>query len=417
MARNAPAAAVLVVACALLTACGGGGGSSHGVLQTSDPVALQFVIPPKSTASTSSRKPAYISPLTDSIAVTVYPVNSSPPSTPTTVANVGSGEPGCISSASAGTSCTVTVNSPPGNDTFIVSAYAGTNGTGTLLSQATVGADVTVGMAPISVTLTQVGATVTGDMLGYVASRTWTYTVASGPNNYTGFTYPETGGNSGYSGYTGYGAPTTAILGVYADPTVTNGVTTFVAFVDPSGTGNPFSLSNEATNPNNCYECVGAMGVQSTGNGYLVYSYGSMSNYSFGTLPGTPLLVPSSMQLGQTWNPVANTAMGLGVSITATVTAVGQVPGIQYCPGSASAGATVQYTMTPIGGSVTNTSVSYVPGCGITDYIASTGSEFRLSAVGSQSLGTLDIARKTASATLLGTLHTLWQRVFVKHAP
>lgn len=414
MKRSSLRAATFLLSAVIAGCGGGGGGGTHAGPSGSDAVALSFLIPSASNAAAKTRKPAFISTLTQSIAVWVYPATSQPPSTPTTTANVGPGLPGCTA-ATGGTTCTVTVPAPAGNDTFEISAYAGQNGTGSLLSQATVSANVTAGMGPLSVTLTPAGASVSGDMLGYVASRTWTYTVASGASNYAGYQYPGPQ-FYGYSGYTGYGVPGTAVIGMYADPTVTNGVTTFVAFVDQSGTGNPFAPANQVGS-STCYACIGAMGVQATANGYLVYSYGSMSNFSFGTLPGTPLLVPSSLQLGQSWNPVANTAMGLGVSITATVTDVGQVPGIQYCPGSPSAGATVQYTIVPIGGTTTNTSVSYVPGCGITDYIASTGSEFRLSGVGSQSLGNLDIARKTASATLLGTLHTLWQRIFVKHAP
>lgn len=398
------AATFLIIAA--IAGCGGGnGGVTHAGASGSDAVALSFLIPSASSAAAKTRKPAFISTLTASIAVTVYPATSQPPSSPTTTANVGPTLPGCTT-LTTGTSCTVTVQAPTGNDTFEIAAYSGQNGTGSLLSQATVTENVTAGMSPISVTLTAVGATVSGDMLGYVASRTWTYTVNSGSTNTYGY-------DGYYSGYTGYGVGGGPFeVGIYADPVVSSGIMTYVAFIAATGTANPFSPQTELDS--NDY-VAGAMGVQSLANGYLVSSYGSVGNDSYGLIPGTPMLVPSTLQLGQSWNPVSNTSL-LGVAVTATVTFVGAVPGIAYCPGSPATGATVRYTiLAPPGGTTTNSSVSYVPGCGITDYVASTGSEFVLTGVGSQSLGELDVARKTKSATFLGTLHTLWQHIFVKH--
>ena len=381
------AAAVLL--CVLMSSCGGGSGAgtTNSSQSNKQAVGLSFLIPSAATVASAKRKPAYISSLTASIAVTVYPSTAPAPATPTTVANVGPGLPGCTTSSS-GTTCIVTVNAPLGNDTFLVSAYSAQNGGGTVLSQATITQGVTVGMGPIAVTLAAVGAIVTGDMLGYVASRTWTYTVSAGTND-IGY---ET---SGYSAFTGYGFQP-FVVGIYADPTISNGIASFVAFAAPAGTSNPFSPSNQiggAGNYPSDYGIVGAMGVQSTTNGYLVASYGSISNNSFGTIPGTTMLVPSSLQLGQTWNPLSNAASVLGGSAVATVTDVGAVPGIAYCPNSPSQGATVQYTLAPQGGPVSVSSVSYVPGCGITDYVASSGGEFTLSAVGTMNLGTLDITR------------------------
>jgi hypothetical protein len=218
-----------------------------------------------------------------------------------------------------------------------------------------------------------------------------------------------------YSGYSGYGVGGGPfVVGIYADPTVTGGVTTLVAFVAAAGTSNPFSPQNQLDG----FNIVGAMGVQAQATGYLVSSYGSVANSSFGLVPGSPMLVPSTLQLGQSFNPLTNAvgSMVLGVSVVGTVTAVGAVPGIAFCPGNPTQGATVRYTIAPNGGTTTSSSVSYVPGCGITDYVASTGTEFMLSAVGSQNLGNLEVARKTQSATFLGTLHTVWQHIFVKHA-
>lgn len=234
-------------------------------------------------------------------------------------------------------------------------------------------------------------ATVSGDMLGYVASRAWTYQTTQ-------------------NGLTSY-------FGIYADPQGSNGITSLVLFC---------ALNNQTgcTSPNPFTgTSLGALGLQALPNGYLLDSFASASNNSAGVVPGVPLLVPNSLSLGQSWNPFGS---GLGIlsgliSANATVVAVGPVPGMSACPNSPTQGATVNYSITSsaspssAGTGFGSQAMSFVPGCGITDFVNSAGQEFTLVSVGSQNLGTQDIARTTQSVSFMGTLRAMWQRLLVKH--
>lgn len=147
--------AARVAACAVavcLSACGGGGTSSSGTPalpgSASTPAArasagptaqATFRIDAPSGATSSSnarsiaaRTPKYVSSATQSVSIALQ--GQSPP---LAVANISPTSPGCTSSV-AGTSCTVNVIAAIGQDTFVVTAYAGTNGTGSVLSTATV---------------------------------------------------------------------------------------------------------------------------------------------------------------------------------------------------------------------------------------------------------------------------------------
>lgn len=144
-----------------LTACGGGGGSSPSgpstpvTAPTSAPgttssnlVTPQFTIRvPASGAKTSSvkRSPKYISPSTLSVTITL------------TNDNAGAVAPGSITGNPATTNipagscaggCTVPgPPSPPGSDTFTITTFDATNGTGTALSTATATLAITAGTA------------------------------------------------------------------------------------------------------------------------------------------------------------------------------------------------------------------------------------------------------------------------------
>jgi len=89
--------------------------------------------------------------------------------------------------------------------------------------------------------------------------------------------------------------------------------------------------------------------------------------------------------------------------MTATVTNVGVVPGASACPVVAT-GATVAYNFQG-----QNYSVSYVPGCGITQYVGNHGETFTLTSVATYQLGTLGNVREMASLTLLDSLKSLWR--------
>jgi len=220
-------------------------------------------------------------------------------------------------------------------------------------------------------------ATVTGDMLALAPSRGWTYTAKDE-----------------------FGDPPFTVT-VYNDPHTSNNVSTLVAFV---AQGTP-ATALAGTN-------AGALGVTSLADGYRASSYVSVSNNASGTIPGAPLLVPNSLQRGQSWQPLASLALPGIPAVSANVVSVGAVPGLSACPNSPTTGATVQYS---VGGSISV--VSYVPGCGITDYVNDAGTEFTLTSVASYpQVGQLDIARRAESATIMGTLRTLWQRVLVRHS-
>ena len=104
------------------------------------------------------------------------------------------------------------------------------------------------------------------------------------------------------------------------------------------------------------------------------------------------------------------------MTANATVVAVGAVPGISACPSGATQGATVSYSVgIPGGGTGAGSqALSFVPGCGITDFINTAGQEFMLVSVGTQNLGTQDMTRTVQSATMMGTLRAVWQQLLVR---
>lgn len=147
----------------------------------------------------------------------------------------------------------------------------------------------------------------------------------------------------------------------------------------------------------------GGAGLQGSAAGYnaesfvLLFANGQIFNE--GLVPMTPLLVPSTLTLGQTFATYPG--------VTSTVTTVGTVPGAGACPTPAS-GATVTYTFQG-----QTTIISYVPGCGITA-LSTNGVNLVLTSVGSYpAVGTLakdrlngasfmDLVRGTFSAVAHG---------------
>jgi len=204
---------------------------------------------------------------------------------------------------------------------------------------------------------------VSGDMLAVSPSRGW---------NYHG-TAPGSG-------------PLTLTL--YADP-ATNGVTPLVLLA-VSGTQADATTGSK----------VAAMTVEPA-KGYNVTSYTIYnfdgSTYADGALPSGSTLVLQTLTLNETFDPYTG--------MTATVTQVGSVPGASACPSPAS-GATVQYVFQG-----KTYSVSYVPGCGITQYVGNHGETFTLSSVGTYQLGTLGNVRRMNSLTLFDSLKSLWHVV------
>ncbi|HET9031115.1 MAG TPA: hypothetical protein VFN49_13165 [Candidatus Aquilonibacter sp.] len=175
---------------------------------------------------------------------------------------------------------------------------------------------------------------------------------------------------------------------LYSDPTI-NGVTALVA------AGTTGLVTTVATSTANMQaNMVGALGMTVDASG----NYNVTSEYSLGStaaVPGTPLFVPSTLTLGQTWSASGGSA---------TVTNIGVVPGESACPNASSSPQGAQVTYTYPGYSE---SISYVPGCGITDVRNTTnGADFVLTSVGSYpAIGTL--ARRAATATWLDTAASL----------
>ncbi len=139
---------ISAVALALAIAgCGGGGAPSSlpppsggGASLERSNAAMTFHFPPPSTTASSARSPRYLSVNTKSVVITITAVNGTPPSPaipPTTLA-VAPGQGSCTALTAQGFSCTATVGALGGDDTFLIQAYSGANGTGSLLSSGSV---------------------------------------------------------------------------------------------------------------------------------------------------------------------------------------------------------------------------------------------------------------------------------------
>ena len=126
-----------------IAGCGGGGASSAlppasggGSTLARSNAAMTFHFPPPSSTASGARSPRYLSANTKSVVITITAVNGTPPSPaipPTTIA-VAPGQGACTALTAQGFSCTATVGAVGGNDTFLIQAYSGANGTGSLLS-------------------------------------------------------------------------------------------------------------------------------------------------------------------------------------------------------------------------------------------------------------------------------------------
>ena len=211
---------------------------------------------------------------------------------------------------------------------------------------------------------------VSGDMLAYQANRGW---------NYQGTAF---GGQA-------------VTFSVYADPS-SGGNDTFVLFGGFGTAATAFSGTKLAS----------AL-LQNNGGGYNAASYVLYNQdgtvYSQGAIPGSPTLVPSTLTQGASFSSYPG--------VTAVVQTVGTVPGSSACPTPAT-GATVAYSFQG-----QNYTVSYVPGCGITQYTGNNHEVITLVSVGSYALGTQS-TRRLESLTLFDTVtsaahvltsHTKWQ--------
>jgi hypothetical protein len=202
--------------------------------------------------------------------------------------------------------------------------------------------------------------TASGDMVAFQGSRGWNYHGnAFGVNSVT--------------------------VSVYADPPQ-NGLDVLVLFAQSGSLADAFSGTKLA-----------GIAVQPSGGAYSVTAYVLLNNngsiYAQGTLAGPPTLVPAALIQGQGFASYPG--------VTAVVQAVGAVPGASACPTPAT-GATVQYTFA--GGTYL---VSYVPGCGITQYVGNHGETLTLASVGSYpQLGSQSV-RNMSTLTLFDNMKSL----------
>ena len=216
---------------------------------------------------------------------------------------------------------------------------------------------------------------VSGDMLAPVANRGWNYQTINASPALTLSIYadPPVGGSSVHT-FTGAG-----VTGLV--PTVLTSVGTVDSDLVVS-----FGVSEDVANDATIVSEI------STGNTAPV----PVSPF----LGSNSLAVPGTLTLDQTWSPFPGA--------TATVVAVGAMPHVAACPIQAS-GAQVHYTFPGY-----DDTVSYVPGCGITDWLNNTNhEEIALISVGSYpTLGTL-----ATKLHRLSWIDTTLVALGLKHSP
>lgn len=202
---------------------------------------------------------------------------------------------------------------------------------------------------------------VSGDMLGLAPSRGWNYQA----------TYNNT----------------SLTVSLYDDPTTSNGESALWAIgatglVPTALTSASYAAADE----------LAALAVSSSASGYNAVAENSYGGPAL--IPGSPLFVGSTLTQGATSTPYAG--------ITETVVSVGAVPNANVCP-TPSTGATVTYVY-----SGSTYTVSFVPGCGMTQIVAPTGATFNLVSVGPYpSIGTLAATRRLESVNLGDTARTI----------
>jgi hypothetical protein len=159
--KRAPFFFVLFGFAIFVSACGGSGGGgstlparSVGATQQTTGATIHVLIPSANSASSRSRKPAYISPSTATITVGVYTVNGATPSPlPTPLSVTIASSPDC-SSVSGGESCTITVTVPVA--TSVVLQISTWDANGNLLGQSLLG-PINTTLATIPVQSVSVG--------------------------------------------------------------------------------------------------------------------------------------------------------------------------------------------------------------------------------------------------------------------
>jgi hypothetical protein len=137
--------------------------------------------------------------------------------------------------------------------------------------------------------------------------------------------------------------------------------------------------------PANFEAAAGAdAGFLNGSSGYAVIAEASLGGAYI--VPGSPILVGSSLTAGTVSSPYPG--------VTETVLAVGTVPGANACP-TPTTGATVQYNFQNL-----QATLSYVPGCGITQFSGPGESFTLISTATYASIGETSSARMLAVGPL-----------------
>lgn len=168
---------IVLTSVAALAGCAGAGSGVPNAPSraASSGARVQITIPHTTATSTAARRPAYVSPATQSATIVV---NEGATVVLDETANLTPTSTGCTSTL-ASTVCTLTFALAPGSYTLTLTTYDGTNGTGNVLSAAqsvafTVVAGqanavaITLGGVPVSVAFLSASAALTGSaQVGY----------------------------------------------------------------------------------------------------------------------------------------------------------------------------------------------------------------------------------------------------------
>jgi hypothetical protein len=304
--------ALATLALIALAACSGGGQST--LTPAAAPVAsapasggaattakFTITVPAATTTAANQRTPAYVSPSTQSVVITLTTVNGSAyTGSPSTIAtNLTTSNPNCTGSP---LTCTVSAPATAGTDVFVVSTYSqqqtGTSPTapaGSLLSQATLG---------IAVAANQANTATTPLILNGAAS---TFVISGLPSATTGtaFTSPhafivnakDASGNT--------------IVGTYLHSvTLTDGDTSGATTIVTSGSDNPPSGTLLSSADTATLNYTGATLASAT----ITAGSSGATTASIAFMPSAPSLTLTNI----------SAAVGtIGTELTATITGSG----------------------------------------------------------------------------------------------
>ncbi|MDB5073164.1 MAG: hypothetical protein JWM87_4275 [Candidatus Eremiobacteraeota bacterium] len=140
---------------------------------------------------------------------------------------------------------------------------------------------------------------------------------------------------------------------------------------------------------------VGGLNLVLRGDGYHLLA--EVSAGSLASFPGAPLFIGNSLIEGAVSSPYPG--------VTETVLNVGPQPGESAC-GTTRDGAKVRYDVAGNG----SWTLSVVPYCGITQFVAASGATFTLQSTGIYAIGDLSKARRVQSANLVTTIMSILGR-------